>query len=86
MIGCKELNNEVNLKCNQNNRTVSSDTLALLGLKSFVMVGGTQYHDANDFSIKELAHTSYFNSLTFTLSGNNGEKVGEVFVELLMYR
>ena len=82
MIECKELNNKLNLRCNQNAKTVGSNTLALLGLQSFVMVGGTQYHDANDFSVKELVYTSYFNSLTFTLRGNNGEKVGEIFLEL----
>ena len=84
MIECKELNKELNLNCNQNLKTVGSNIPALLGLQSFVMVGGTQYHDANDFTVKELVNTSYFNSLTFTLRGNNGEKVGEVFLELLM--
>ena len=84
MIECKELNNELNLRCDHNSKTVGSNTLALLGIQSFVMVGGTQYHDAYDFSVKELVNTSYFNSLTFTLRGNNGEKVGEVFVKLLM--
>ena len=50
VIGCKELNNEHNLKCEQNTKTVGTDILALLGLQLFVMVGGTQYHDANDFT------------------------------------
>ena len=86
VIECKELNNKLNLRCDHNTRTVDANTLALQGLQSFVMVGGTQYHDANDFSVKELVNTSYFNSLTFTLRGNNGEKVGEVFLDLLMCR
>ena len=84
-VGCNELNNEFNCVVrNDTGASVGSNILGLLSLKSFVFVGGTQYHDANDFNAKELINTSYFNTLTFTLSGNNNQPVGEVFIDLLL--
>ena len=68
----------------ENQRSTATNILGLMGIKSFVFVGGTQYHDGNDFSSKELIETSYFDSLTFSLSGNNSKPVREVFVELLL--
>ena len=79
-----KLKGSTNLRSDENQRSVATNILSLMGIKSFVFVGGTQYHDGNDFSSKELIETSYFNSLSFSLSGNNSKPVGEVFVELLL--
>ena len=81
---CNELNGNSNLRSDENRRSIGTNIFGLIDVKSFVFVGGTQYHDGNDFCAKELMDTSYFNSLTFSLSGNNNKPVGEVFVELLM--
>ena len=84
VVRCNQINESTNLRSDENERSVSTNTLGIMGIKSFSFVGGTQYHDANEFSAKELIDTSYFNDLTFSLSGNNGKDVGEVFLELLL--
>ena len=83
-LRCNKINGNYNLQLDNSNRTVGTNVLALLRLKSFVFLGGKQYHDGNDFTPKRRIETSYFNSLTFTLSGNNGNPVGEVFLELIL--
>ena len=81
---CNQINGNTNLRSDENQRSIGTNILGLRGVKSFVFIGGTQYHDGNDFSSKELIETSYFNDLTFSLSGNNSKAVGEVFIELLL--
>ena len=83
-VRCNQINGSTNLRSDENQRSISTNILGLMGIKSFVFIGGTQYHDGNYFSAKELIDTSYFNDLTFTLSGNNNMPVGEVFIELLI--
>ena len=83
-VRCNQINGSTNLRADENQRSVGINILGLMGIKSFVFIEGTQYHDENDFSVKELIDTSYFNDLTFTLSGNNSKPVEEVFVELLL--
>ena len=75
VLRCNEINGSYNLIGDENHRIVGTNVLALLGLQSFVFVGGSQYHDGNDFTPKKLIETSYFNNLTFTLGGNNGKPV-----------
>ena len=89
-VQCNEINGSTNLcsdeasaQGNEYQRSTTTNILGLMGIKSFVFIGGMQYHDGNNFSSKELIETSYFNSLTFSLSRNN-KPVGEVFVELLL--
>ena len=74
----------LNLRMDEKNRSVSTNTSGIMGIKTFSFVGGTQYHEEDDFSCKDLITTSYFNDLTFTLSGNNNKDIGEVFLELLI--
>ena len=83
-IKCNKINREVNLQGKSNAFAVGTNILGLLNIKSFNFVGGTQYHDADVFCIKELISTAFFNSLSFNVLGNNGEAVGEAFVELLL--
>ena len=83
-VRCDEINGSTNLRSDKNFRSVPTNTLGILGIKTFSFVGGTQYHDASDFTAKELIFKSYFNDLTFSLSGNNSKDVGEVFLELLL--
>ena len=84
VVRCDQINGSNNLRSDEEKRMVSTNTLGIMGIKTFSFVGGTQYHDGDDFSCKELINTSYFNDLTFTLSGNNNKDVGEVFLELLI--
>ena len=84
VVRCNQINGSTNLRSDENERSVATNTLGIMGIKTFSFVGGTQYHDGNDFSAKELILTSYFNDLTFSLSGNNNKDVGEVFLELLI--
>lgn len=84
VLRCNEINGSFNLREDEEHRVIETNTLALFGLHSFVFVGGTQYHDGNDFTPKKLIDRTYFNELTFTLSGNNGKPVGEVFLELIL--
>ena len=83
-VRCNQINGSTNLRSDENQRSVGTNISGLMGIKSFVFIGGTQYHDGNDFSSKDLIETSYFNDLTFSLSGNNSKAVGEVFIELLL--
>ena len=83
-VRCNEINGSSNLRSDENRRSIGTNILGLMGVKSFVFVGGTQYHDGNDFSPKELIETSCFNALTFSLSGNNNKHVGEVLIKLLL--
>ena len=76
-IRCKEINRETSQKNDFNTRSIGSTILGILNIKSVNFVGGTQYHDADEFCVKELINTAFFNSLSFTLDGNNGEPVGE---------
>ena len=84
VVRCNQINGSTNLRSDEEQRSVATNTLGIMGIKTFSFVGGTQYHDGNDFSAKELIYTSYLNDLTFTLSGNNGKDVWEVFLELLL--
>ena len=84
VVRCDQINGSTNLRMDEKGRSISTKTLGIMGIKTFSFVGGTQYHDGDDFSCKELISTSYFNDLTFTLSGNNNKDVGEVFLELLI--
>ena len=84
VVRCDQINGSTNLRMDEKGRSISTNTLGIMGIKTFSFVGGTQYHDGDDFSCKELISTSYFNDLTFTLSGNNNKDVGEVFLELLL--
>ena len=84
VVRCDQINGSSNLRADEEERMVPTNTLGIMGNKTFSFVGGTQYHDGDDFSCKELITTSYFNDLTFTLSGNNNNNVGEVFLELLI--
>ena len=84
VLRCKEINGSKNLTENESKRLVETDILGLMGIKSFVFLGGSQYHDGNDFIQKERIETAFFNNLTFSLSGNNDKPVGEVFSELLL--
>ena len=77
---CNEISRYENLKGEPNDYVVRTNTLGILNIKSFNFVGGTQYHDADKFCVKELIHTAFFNSLNFTLEGNNGQPIGEAFV------
>ena len=91
VVRCDQINGSTNLRFDdsvsprhEQQRMVPTNTLGIMGIKTFSFVGGTQYHDGDDFSCKDLITTSYFNDLTFTLSGNNNKDVGEVFLELLI--
>ena len=84
MVRCDQISGSTNLRSDEEFRSVPTNTLGILGIKTFSFVGGTQYHDGDDFSCKDLITTSYFNDLTFTLSGDNNKDVGEVFLELLL--
>ena len=84
VVRCNQINGSTNLRSEENERSVATNTLGIMGIKTFSFMGGTQYHDGNDFSAKELINTSYFNDLTFSLSGNNNKDVGKVFLELLL--
>ena len=92
IVRCDQINGSTNLRMDEKGRSqrsdgqwaISTNTLGIMGIKTFSFVGGTQYHDGDDFSCKELISTSYFNDLTFNLSGNNNKDVGEVFLELLI--
>ena len=79
-VRCNQINGSVNLRSDENQRSVGTNILGLMGIKSFVFIRGTQYHNGNNFSSKELIETLYFNDLTFSLSGNNNKDVGEVFI------
>ena len=83
-IRCNKINRAVNLKGKSNEFAVGTNVLGILNIKSFNFVGGTQYHDVDEFCAKESIHTAFFNSLSFNLFGNNGQAVGEAFVELLL--
>lgn len=83
-ILCNELNREDNLRGDPNTLIVGTSILGLLDLKSFQFVGGTQYHDADEFTDKELINTMFYNSLSFILCGNNKKSVGEAFDEILL--
>ena len=84
VVRCDQINGSTNLRMDEKGRSVSTNTLGIMGIKTFSFVGGTQYHDGDDFTCKELISTSYFNDLTFTLSGNTNKDIGEVFLELLI--
>ena len=84
VVRCDQINGSTNQRSDENSHSVPTNTLGIMGIKTFSFVGGTQYHDGDDFSCKDLITTSYFNDLTFTLSGNNNKDVGEVFLELLI--
>ena len=84
VVHCNQINGCTNFRSDEYQRSVPTNTLGIMGIKSFVFNGGTQYHDGNDFSSKEHIETSCFNDLTFLLSGNNNKDVGEVFIELLL--
>ena len=84
VVRCDEINGSFNQRSDENSRSVPTNILGLMGIKSFVFIGGTQYHDQNDFTAKRVIDTSYFNELTFTLSGNNSKDVGKVFLELML--
>ena len=84
VVCCNQINASNSLRSDENQRSVPTNTLGIVGIQSFVFIGGTQYHDGNDFSCKDLINTSYFNDLTFSLSGNNNKDVGEEFLELLL--
>ena len=84
VVRCNQINGSNNLRSDENQRSIATNTLGIMRIHSFVFIGGTQYHDGNDFSYKDLIITSYFNDLTFSLSGNNNKDVGEVFLELLL--
>ena len=81
---CDQINGSTNLRSDEEKRMVPTNTMGIMGIKTFSFVEGTQYHDGDDFSCKQLILTPYFNDLTFTLSGNNNKDVGEVFMELLI--
>ena len=84
VVRCNQINESNNLCSDENQRSVPTNTLGIMGIQSFVFIGGTQYHDGNNFGCKDLINTLYFNDLTFSLSGNNNKDVGEVFLELLL--
>ena len=84
VVRCNEINGSFNQRADEKLRAVPTNILGLMGIKSFVFIGGTQYHDQNDFTAKRVIDTSFFNELTFTLSGNNSKDVGEVFLELML--
>ena len=84
VVRCNQINGSTNLRSDEENRLVPTNTLGIMAIKSFSFVGGTSYYDENDFSTKDLTTTSYFNDLTFSLSGNNSKDVGEIFLELLI--
>ena len=84
VVRCDQINGSNNFRSDEKGRSVPTNTLGIMGIKTFSFVGGTQYHDGDDFSCKDLITTSYFNDLTFNLSGNNNTDVGEVFLELLI--
>ena len=84
IVRCDEINGEFNQRADEEQRMVPTNILGIMGIKSFVFNGGTQYHDQNDFTAKKVVDRNYYNQLTFTLSGNNSKDVGEVFLELMI--
>ena len=60
-VRCNEINGSSNLRSDENQRSIRTNILGIMGVKSFVFMGGTQYHDGNDFSPKYLVETAYFN-------------------------
>ena len=64
---CNQINGSTNLRSDENGRSISTNTLGIMGIKSFSFIGGTQYHDENDFSAKELTDTSYLKLTTLHL-------------------
>ena len=84
VVRCNEINVSFNLRADEKLRAVPTNILGLMGIKSFVFIGGTQYNDQNDFTAKRVIDRTYFNELTFTPSGNNSKEVGEVFLELML--
>ena len=84
VVSCDEINGEFNQRSDEEQRMVPTNILGIMGIKSFVFLGGTQYHDQNDFTAKKVVDRNYYNQLTFTLSGNNSKDVGEVFLELMI--
>ena len=84
VVRCDEINGEFNQRADEKHRSVSTNILGLMGIKSFVFNGGTQYHDQNDFTAKRVIDRNYYNGLSFTLSGNNNKDVGQVFLELML--
>lgn len=91
-ILCNEINREINLRANTNTGgnapdatlCVGTNILGLLDIKSFQFIGGTQFHDSDEFTTKELMNTMFYNSLSFLLVGNNLKPFGEAFVELIL--
>ena len=84
VVRCNDINGEFNQRADERDRSVSTNILGIMGIKTFVFNGGTQYHDQNDFSMKRLIDRNFHHKLTFSLSGNNGKDVGEVFLELML--
>ena len=84
VVRCDEISGSFNQRADEKFRSVPTNILGLMGIKSFVFIGGTQYHDQNDFTAKKLIDNNFRNDLTFTLSGNNSKNVGEVFLELML--
>ena len=85
VVRCDEINGEFNKRADEHLRMVPTNIFGIMGIKSFVFNGGTQYHDQNDFTPKRVIDRNYYNQLTFTLSGNNSKNVGEVFLELMIF-
>ena len=50
MVRCDQINGSTNQRSDENGRSVSTNTLGIMGIKTFSFVGGTQYHDGDDFS------------------------------------
>ena len=84
IVRCDDINGEFNQRADGELRVVPTNILGIMGIKSFVFNGGTQYHDQNDFTVKRVIDRNYYNQLTFTLSGNNSKDVGQVFLELML--
>ena len=84
VVRCDDINGEFNQRTDEEQRMVPTNIFGIMGIKSFVFNGGTQYHDQNDFTAKKVVDRNYYNQLTFTLSGNNSKDVGEVFLELML--
>ena len=84
VLRCDEVCGYLNQRVDEKFRSVSTDILGLMEIKSFVFIGGAQYHDQNDFTAKRLNDETFFNELTFSLSGNNSKDVGEVFLEIVL--
>ena len=57
VIKCNEINRETNQKSDFNTRSIGSTILGILNIKSFNFIGGTQYHDVEEFCAKDLINT-----------------------------